>query len=71
MQRVIRCLALSAILASGFTSLVAADAPTRDTSRGDVMIARYFEAETAKIATASLSKNQSKEDWEKDKSKHR
>jgi dienelactone hydrolase len=71
MQRVIRCLALSAILASGFTSLVAADAPTRDTSRGDVMIARYFEAETAKIATASLSKYQSKEDWEKDKAKHR
>ena len=71
MQHVIRYLALSAIVASGLTSIVAADTPARDTSRGDAMIARYFEDQTAKLAAASLSKYQTKEDWEKDKATHR
>ena len=71
MQHLIRCLACSAILASGFTSILADDASTRDTSRGDAMIARYFEAQTAKLAAASLTKYQLQEDWEKDKAKHR
>ena len=47
------------------------DVSVRDTSRGDAMIARYFKAETSKLATASLSQYQSKEDWEKDKATHR
>ncbi|MFT5326204.1 MAG: dienelactone hydrolase [Planctomycetaceae bacterium] len=71
MQHVVRCLALGAILVSGFRSIVADDSPARDTSCGDAMIARYFEAQTAKLAAASLTKYQSKEDWEKDKAKHR
>jgi dienelactone hydrolase len=71
MQHFIRCLAFSAILTSGFASIVADDAPARDTSRGDAMIARYFEGQTAKLAAESLTEYQSKEDWEKDKAKHR
>ena len=71
MRYLVQCLTFSAISTSCFTSIVAADAPARDTSRGDAMIARYFEAQTAKIANASLTKYQSKEDWEKDRAKHR
>lgn len=71
MRYLIHCLTFSAISASCFDSVIAAETPVRDTSRGDAMIARYFEAQTAKIAKASLTKYQSKEDWEKDKAKHR
>ncbi|MGZ0168090.1 MAG: alpha/beta hydrolase family protein [Planctomycetales bacterium] len=71
MQYVLRCLVVTIVLVSGFGQAIAEDAPARDTSRGDAMITRYFEAETAKLAKASLSKYQSKEDWEKDKAKHR
>tara|TARA_R110002072_G_scaffold287242_2_gene452696 strand:- start:22131 stop:24227 length:2097 start_codon:yes stop_codon:yes gene_type:complete len=71
MQHLIRCLAFSAIVASGVTFVFAEEPPARDTSRGDAMIARYFEAQTAKLAAASLTKYQSKEDWEKDKATHR
>ncbi|NQV23623.1 MAG: acetylxylan esterase, partial [Rhodopirellula sp.] len=71
MRNLLRCFVLSLILVSGLRLVIAEDSPVRDTSRGDAMIARYFEAETAKLAAASLSKYQSKEDWEKDKATHR
>ena len=37
----------------------------RDTSRGDVMLAAYFKAETKRLTDRSLSKIQTKADWEK------
>ena len=47
--------------------VLAADSPEpkRDTSRGDAMIARYFKAETKRLTERSLSKYQTKEQWEK------
>jgi dienelactone hydrolase len=71
MRNLICCFVLSSIFVSNWRSARADDTPVRDTSRGDAMIARYFEAETAKLATASLSKYQSIEDWEQDKATHR
>lgn len=71
MQFVIRCLVLCTIIAGGLAPLTAEDAPVRDTSRGDAMIARYFSAETKKLASASLSDYDSKEAWEKDRVTHR
>lgn len=71
MPSVIRFFALSTIVAAGFLPVAAEDTPIRDTSRGDAMIARYFEAETEKLASASLSPYDSKEAWEQDRDTHR
>ena len=71
MQHLILCLALTALLASGQRLASAEDAASRDTSRGDAMIGRYFAAQTAKLADACLSKYESKEAWEKDRATHR
>jgi len=71
MQLAFRCLIINAILVSVVGDTFAEDALARDTSRGDAMIARYFEAQTAKLANTSLTRYQSKDDWEKDKAKHR
>ncbi len=71
MQLAFRCLIINAILVSVVGDTFAEDALTRDTSRGDAMIARYFEAQTAKLAKTSLTRYQSIDDWEKDKAIHR
>jgi dienelactone hydrolase len=71
MQHVLRCLVVTAVLASGFRLALAEDSPARDTSRGDAMIGRYFAAQTAKLTDACLTKYQTKEAWEKDKATHR
>lgn len=71
MPFVFRCLLASTVLAAGLDPSLGEDKVQRDTSRGDAMIARYFAAETAKIANASLADYQTVAEWEKDKGKHR
>jgi dienelactone hydrolase len=55
-------LSLAMVLAVA-TTVLAADAPTRDTKRGDQMLADYFRAETAAIANSSLAGIKTAEDW--------
>jgi cephalosporin-C deacetylase-like acetyl esterase len=71
MQNTFRRLALFLLLAAFQQFASAQDAVPRDTSRGDAMISRYFAAQTAKLANASLAAYQSKEAWEKDRATHR
>jgi cephalosporin-C deacetylase-like acetyl esterase len=52
-----------AVLLAVATAGLAADAPSRDTTRGDQMLADYFRAETAAVASHSLTDIKSLEDW--------
>ena len=55
-------LSLTVLLAVA-TAGLAADAPARDTKRGDQMLADYFRAETTAVANSSLAEVKTLEDW--------
>jgi len=65
----IHSVALSFLIAAHTVFLAAAE-PARDTSRGDKMIAAYFESETKKLTDQSLSKIKTLDDWKKNRSKY-
>jgi dienelactone hydrolase len=60
-----------AALAVATTAAVAADAPARDTKRGDQMLADYFRAETARLADSSLAEIKTLDDWNSRKDTYR
>jgi len=53
------------------SSLMAADPPTIDTSRGDAMLGEYFRLETERIESACLADIQTREDWQQQRSLYR
>ncbi len=54
---------LIATLLSGSLATLAADAPKRDTSRGDRVLSDYFRAETRELADRCLADVSTLEDW--------
>src|SRR5262245_11436684 len=71
-------LACAALLALPSPALLAQDAakrpaepPKLDTSRGDRMLAEYFERETARIKLATLADVQKLDDWTAKRAEYR
>jgi hypothetical protein len=64
----------TAILATCFTAIVEGQekkTATLDTSRGDAMIAEYFQQETERLTANSLSDIKTLADWQKKKAGYR
>lgn len=64
-MRILRILTAVLLGMTSARATWAADATPADTARGDAMVARYFAAETARLAKRSLADVQSGEDWQK------
>ena len=53
------------------TSLPAADPPAIDTSRGDAMIAKYFQSETERLRDDCLADVTTEKEWQKHRARYR